>query len=327
MLLGGHGQKCGGPDVEVIEFGLAEDLLVGVARARSAGSSGLVFPRRCSPRCWRCTGRCDVEARPRPARAAIRRTRPGGARERAARPQSPPQPSGPHGPAHCGTHPLPVLVTAPPPAPDPPTPAAPAPPTPARRRRPRPGPPVPPRRRTADARGAARARAARTSRAAAVVWPAPVEPPRRRSSIHVAGRGAGRAQGERREEEHERTSGEAHPPRISENARARVARLPAGGNRGGLHRVRPPVPLDQRLFHLVGRARGALLLRGFERDAREARRVNAAALRRILLANQACQIGRRLGSRARAGSGRVPPGGAPPALGRRGPGRRSHGAG
>jgi GH3 auxin-responsive promoter len=60
--------------------------------------------------------------------------------------------------------------------------------------------------------------------------------------------------------------------------------------------VQPPLaPLGHRLFHLVGRARGALLLRGFEQAARRARQVNAEALRRILRANRACEIGRKFG--------------------------------
>jgi hypothetical protein len=55
----------------------------------------------------------------------------------------------------------------------------------------------------------------------------------------------------------------------------------------------PPAPLGHRLFHRVGQVRGALLLGAFERAARRARAVDAEALRRILVANQCCEIGRK----------------------------------
>jgi GH3 auxin-responsive promoter len=51
--------------------------------------------------------------------------------------------------------------------------------------------------------------------------------------------------------------------------------------------------IGRRLFHLVGRARAALLLGGFERAARRARRVNDQALRTILEDNRDCEVGRR----------------------------------
>jgi hypothetical protein len=57
----------------------------------------------------------------------------------------------------------------------------------------------------------------------------------------------------------------------------------------------PAAPLARRLFHLVGRVRGARLLSGFERAARDARRVNRETLRQILVANRDCEVGRRHG--------------------------------
>jgi hypothetical protein len=76
--------------------------------------------------------------------------------------------------------------------------------------------------------------------------------------------------------------------------------------------MRPPsVPLDQRLFHMAGRVRARMMLRGFEQAAADARRVNVQTLERILIANRDCEIGRkydfaRLGREPGAFAGALP---------------------